>query len=252
VRDVVVNGPLGPLPAWYFPGRGSTFVIGVHGQNGTRTDLLRVVSIVHRMGFPALAVTYRNDLGTAADPSGYLQYGRTEWRDLEAAVRWALDHGASHIVLAGQSMGGAIVAAFLEHSPLASKVTRVLLDAPMLDLRTVVGYGASQRSLPVIGRGIPGPLVWAAEQIAAARFDLNWHALDYLASTNWVKVPTLVTHGTADTEVPISLSIKLQALKPSLVTLAQFPGAGHLESWNIDRARYTSLLTSFLSPVAPS
>src|SRR5215469_11632870 len=252
VRDVVVNGPLGPLPAWYFPGRGSTFVIGVHGQNGTRTDLLRVVSIVHHMGFPALSVTYRNDLGTARDPSGYLQYGQTEWRDLQAAVRWALAHGARRVVLAGQSMGGAIIAGFLEHSPLAPKVTRVVLDAPMLDLRAVVGYGASQRSLPVIGLGLPGPLVWTAEQIAAARFGLSWQATDYLASTNWVRVPTLVTHGTADTTVPISLSIKLKALEPSLVTLARFPGAGHLESWNIDRARYTSLLTSFLSAVAPS
>jgi uncharacterized protein len=252
LRQVVVHGPLGPLPAWYFPGRGSTFVIGVHGQNGTRTDLLRVIGIVHAMGFPALAVTYRNDLGTARDPSGYLQYGQTEWRDLQAAVQWALAHGAQRIVLAGQSMGGAIVAAFLQHSPLAPKVTRVLLDAPMLDLRTVVGYGASQRTLPLIGAGIPGPLVWTAEQIAAARFGLNWQATNYLADASWLKVPALITHGTADTTVPVSLSIRLKALKPSLVTVALFPGAGHVESWNINRTRYMSLLTSFLSPVAPS
>lgn len=252
LRDVVVHGPLGPLPAWYFPGRGSTFVIGVHGQNGTRTDLLRVVSIVHAMGFPALAVTYRNDLGTTRDPSGCLQYGQTEWRDLQAAVRWALAHGARRVVLAGQSMGGAVIAAFLEHSPLAARVTRVLLDAPMLDLQAVVGYGASQRTLPVIGAGIPGPLVWTAEQIATARFGLNWAATNYLASTSWLTVPALVTHGTADTTVPISVSIRLKALKPTLVTLARFPGAGHVESWNINRSRYTSLLTSFLAPVAPS
>jgi hypothetical protein len=42
------------------------------------------------------------------------------------------------------------------------------------------------------------------------------------------------------------------ALKPTLVTLALFPGAGHVESWNIDQARYTSLLETFLSPIAPS
>ena len=251
-RVVVVHGPLGPLPAWYFPGRGSTFVIGVHGQNGTRTDLLRVVSIVHSMGFPALSVTYRNDLGTAPDPSGYLQYGQTEWRDLQAAVRWALAHGARRVVLAGQSMGGAIVAAFLEHSALAHSVVRVLLDAPMLDLKAVVGYGASQRTLPVIGTSIPAPLLWTAEQMAAARFGVNWQTTNYLTNTNWLTMPALVTHGTADTTVPISLSIRLKALKPALVTLAQFPGAGHLESWNINKARYTSLLTSFLSPVAPS
>jgi len=251
LQDVVIHGPLGLLPAWYFPGRGSTFVIGVHGQNGTRADLLRIVAIAHHMGFPALSVTYRGDLGTARDPSGYLRYGQTEWRDVQAAVRWALAHGARRVVLAGQSMGGAVVAAFLEHSPLATKVTRVLLDAPMLDLRAVVGYGASQRSLPVIGGSIPAPLLWTAEQIASARFGVSWQATDYLANTGWLKVPALVTHGTADATVPVSVSIRLKALRPALVTLARFPGAGHVESWNIDRARYTSIVESFLSPLAP-
>ena len=37
-----------------------------------------------------------------------------------------------------------------------------------------------------------------------------------------------------------------------VVAVALFPGAGHLESWNINQAGCTSLLTSFLSPVAPS
>ena len=80
----------------------------------------------------------------------------------------AFAHGATRVFLAGQSMGGAVAAAFLEHSPLAAKVTRVLLNAPMLDLRTVVSYGASQRSLPVIGVSVPAPLTWTAEQIASA------------------------------------------------------------------------------------
>jgi hypothetical protein len=37
-----------------------------------------------------------------------------------------------------------------------------------------------------------------------------------------------------------------------LRAVARFPGAGHVESWNSDRARYTALLESFLFPVAPS
>src|ERR1700733_10844459 len=43
VEEIAIQGPLGPLPAWYFPGRGESFVIGVHGQNGARKDVLRVV-----------------------------------------------------------------------------------------------------------------------------------------------------------------------------------------------------------------
>jgi len=251
MRTVVVPGPLGPLPTWYFPGRGSTFVIGVHGRNSTRGSLLRVVSIVHQLGFPALDVTYRNDLGVARDPSGYLRYGESEWPDLQAAVRWALAHGARRVVLAGLSMGGGIVAAFLEHSPLAAKVVRVVFDAPMLSLPATVAYGASHRSLPVTGGSIPAPLVWTAETIATMRYGVDWPATDYLTNVSWLRAPALVFHGTDDATVPMSTSITLKQAKPSLVTLVRFPGAGHVESWNIDRARYTSVLTSFLSPVAP-
>jgi alpha-beta hydrolase superfamily lysophospholipase len=249
VQDVVVPGPLGPLPAWYFPGRQGTFVIGVHGQNGTRRDLLRVIDSVHRAGFPALAVTYRNDLGVARDPSGYHQYGRTEWRDLEAAVRWSLAHGARSIVLAGQSMGGSIVAAFLGRSPLAASVTRVVLDAPMLDLRAAVRYQVDRRLVPVLRR-LPAPLIWATERMASARFGVDWPAASYLREAAWLTVPALVTHGDDDQRVPISTSIRLKELKPALVTFERFPGAGHLESWNCDRPRYESLLETFLAPAA--
>jgi uncharacterized protein len=256
VRDVVVPGPLGPLPAWYFPGRGRTFVIGVHGQNGSRNDLLRVIDIVRHLGFPALAVTYRNDQGTARDPSGYHQYGQSEWTDIEAAVRWSLAHGARHVVLVGQSMGAGLVAAFLARSPLAPAVTRVVLDAPMLDLHAAVGHQVDQfltartspRLFPVTRR-LLAPLVRAAEWLASARFGLDWSAASYLDETTWLKVPALVTHGDADPRVPVSISVRLKRLAPSLVSFERFPGAGHLESWNIDRSRYTSLVAEFLAPV---
>jgi pimeloyl-ACP methyl ester carboxylesterase len=247
VHDVVVPGRLGPLPAWYFPGPGSTFVIGVHGQNGTRKDVLRIIDVVHRMGFPALAITYRNDLAAARDPSGYHRYGQAEWRDLEAAVRWSLAQGARSVVLAGQSMGGGVVAAFLQHSLLAPAVTRVVLDAPMLDLHAAIGHQVDQHLLPVIGR-LLAPLIWTAERIASARFGVDLAAASYLDDTTWLKVPALVTHGEDDPRVPISISIRLSELKPSLVTFERFPGAGHLESWNIDRSRFTSLVESFLEP----
>jgi alpha-beta hydrolase superfamily lysophospholipase len=249
VQDVVVPGPLGPLPAWYFPGPGSTFIIGVHGQNGTRKDVLRVIDIVHRMGFPALAVTYRNDLGATRDPSGYLRYGQTEWSDIEAAVQWSLAQGARSVVLVGQSMGAAVVAAFLKRSSLAPKMARVVLDAPMLDLHAAIDYQVDRHLIPIIGR-LPAPLLRTAKRIASARFGVDWSAMSYLDETTWLKVPALVTHGDDDPRVPISTSLRLNELKPSLVTFEVFPGAGHLESWNTDRSRYTSLVESFLAPLA--
>jgi hypothetical protein len=248
VQDVDVPGPLGPLPAWYFPGPGSTFIIGVHGQNGTRKDVLRAIDIVCRMGFPAVAITYRNDLGAARDPSGYLRYGQTEWSDIEAAVRWSLAQGARRVVLVGQSMGAGVVAAFLKRSSLAPKVARVVLDAPMLDLHAVIDYQVDRHLIPMIGR-LPAPLIRTAKRIASARFGVDWSTMSYLDETAWLQVPALVTHGDDDLRVPVSTSLRLNELRPSLVTFEVFPGAGHLESWNIDRSRYTSLVESFLAPL---
>jgi alpha-beta hydrolase superfamily lysophospholipase len=249
VQHVVIPGPLGPLPAWYFPGTGSTFIIGVHGQNGTRKDVLRVIDIVYRMGFPAVAVTYRNDLGAAHDPSGYFRYGQTEWSDVQAAVRWSLAQGARNVVLVGQSMGASLVAAFLKRSSLAPKVAQVVLDAPMLDLPAAIDFQADRHLIPVIGR-LPAPLIRTAMRIASSRFGVDWSAMSYLDETSWLKVPALVTHGSDDPRVPISSSLRLNELNPSLVTLEVFPGAGHLESWNTDRSRYASLVESFLAPLA--
>jgi pimeloyl-ACP methyl ester carboxylesterase len=249
VQDVIVPGPLGPLPAWYFPGPGSTFIIGVHGQNGTRRDVLRVIDIVHQMGFPAVAVTYRNDLGAPRDPSGYHRYGQTEWSDIEAAVRWSLAQGARRVVLVGQSMGAGAVAAFLKRSLLAPKVARVVLDAPMLDLHAAIDYQVDRHLMPIIGR-LPAPLIRTAKRIASTRFGVDWSAIGYLDETTWLKVPALVTHGDDDPRVPISTSLRLNELRPSLVIFEVFPGAGHLESWNTDRRRYTSLVESFLAPLA--
>src|SRR5262249_34727587 len=118
--------------------------------------------------------------------------------------------------------------------------------------QATVAYGASQRSLPVVGGSIPAPLVWTAETIASMRYGVDWSATDYLSNTSWLRVPALVFHGTGDTTVPISTSIRLKQLRPALVTLVRFPGAGHVESWNIGRARYTSGLGSFLARVAPT
>jgi hypothetical protein len=50
---------------------------------------------------PSLAIKYRNDKGVPADPSARYQYGRTEGRDLEGAVRYALAHGGGRVVLVG-------------------------------------------------------------------------------------------------------------------------------------------------------
>jgi len=258
-RNVGYTSPLGQFSSWFVPAdagssaepaAGHVWAVMVHGKGATRQETLRLLSVVHDAGFAALVITYRNDEGQPADPSGQYRYGATEWRDLEGAVQYALGQGATAVIPVGISMGGGIVASFLQHSPLASRAVGVVLDAPMLNLGSAVDYGATQRRLPVVALPIPAPLTDSAQWLAGRRFGVNWPEVDYLRDPAWVRTRTLVLHGDEDTLVPVADSQRLAAVRPELVTLLRFPVAGHVESWNADRSRYQQAVRGFLATVA--
>lgn len=235
-------------PAWFVNGRGSTWAVLVHGKGSTRTEPLRALGAALRVALPSMVITYRNDVDAPADPSRFYRYGATEWRDLESAVRFAQQRGARHVVLFGFSMGGGIVASFLEHSAAAGLVSGVVLDAPMLNFRRTVDFAASRRQLPLIGLPLPRPLTWTAETLAGLRFGIDWRSIDYLDG-RWLRVPALVFHGTVDDTVPISTSDALARGHRQLVQEVRVAGASHVEAWNANPAAYTDTVVTFLHKV---
>ena len=244
--NVTYKGPLGRYPAWFVPAQGSTWAIVVHGNSMSRLDGIKLVPTLHQSGLAVLVITYRNDPGAPASPDGMLHYGQTEWEDLQAAVGYALGHGAKKVVLVGYSMGGGIVASFLEKSHLAPKVAGAVLDAPMLDFSATVNYGAREIDLPLLGIPIPASLTSVAKWLATLRFGINWRALDYLDSAQRLHTPILLFQGGADRVIPPSTSEALKQKLPHLVTYVEVPRAGHIQSWNIDPRRYDAQVKSFL------
>lgn len=247
VEDVMFTSPAGTLPAWFVPGKGSTWAVLVHGKGAHRAEMLRAMRTTVGSGLPSLAITYRNDAGAPADPSGFYQFGRTEWEDLDGAITYAQEQGAEKVVVVCVSMGCGITAAYLRNVP-DGPVAGLFLDSPMLDFGETVSYGASQEPLPVLGH-VPEPLTWTAKQITRLRFGIDWSAVDYLDDTSWVTVPTLTVHGTDDETVPVSTSERLRDEQPDLVTYESFDGAGHAACWNSDPDRYDALLADFLSDI---
>ena len=246
VHEVTYASPGGRFAAWFSPGAGTTWAILLHGQRAGRAEVLRAMAVTTAAGLPSLAISYRNDAGAPQDPSHFYGFGSSEWRDLEGAVRYALHHGARHVLLAGNSMGAGIVASFLRESELQSRVSAVVFDSPMLDLGATVDHQAAQRRLPVLGVPLPGPLTWTAKQLAALRYDVDWGELDYLADSTWLDVPTLVFHGTDDSTVPLASSQQLRRAHPDLVHLVAVDGAEHVASWNEDPDDYERELREFL------
>jgi pimeloyl-ACP methyl ester carboxylesterase len=238
--EVGIPDELGSMPAWLIPGHASTWVIGVHGINGDRDDTLRMAPAAHRAGLPVLLITYRGDVGAPAGPDGLHHMGLTEWRDLQAAARYALAHGARRLVLFGVSMGGAIVAQFMERSALAPRVAGLVLDSPALSWKAILSFNASELGLPSFAAI---PVEWMID----LRISPDWGLLDALDHPASFHLPILLFHGTEDRTVPIATSDAFARELPRWVTYYRVPHAGHAESWNVDPTLYNERLTAFLA-----
>jgi pimeloyl-ACP methyl ester carboxylesterase len=238
---VTYPDPLGAMPAWLVPGGGSTWVIFVHGIDGSMAGGFRPLVTLHSLALPSLLISYRNDAGAPRSPDHLIHLGMTEWQDLDAAARWALGRGARNLILYGDSMGGAIVTRFMHESARARDVIGLVLDAPVLDWRSVIDHEASKLHLPFMAPPV--------REVISLRIGMNWDSMDEIARVRQFHVPILLFQGESDPLVPPSDSQRFAAQLPGLATYVPVPHAGHIESWNVDPATYEARLRAFLAPL---
>ena len=229
----------GDFPAWYIPGTTSTWAIMTHGKGADRRETLRMLPALVESRFHCLAITYRNDVDVPPAPSGRYSYGRDEWEELDAAVAYALDRGASDIVLVGYSMGGAITLSFMANSEQADAVSALVLDAPMTNLEETVRHGARLAGLPLWFLAV-------SNRLAALRYRFRWSDFDYFGTVAKLKVPVLLFHGDADQTIPVDLSDSFAAARPDIVQYVRVAGADHVRAWNIDPQAYESTVRDFV------
>jgi pimeloyl-ACP methyl ester carboxylesterase len=218
----------------------ATWAIVVHGLNDDPEVGLRLAPTLRTAGLSSLLITYRDDLGAPESPDGLHHMGLTEWKDLQAAARYALSHGARSLVLIGYSMGGALVTQFMQHSALATRVRGLILDAPVLSWQDIISFNATEM-------GLPGFAAKPVEWVIGARIDVDWGDLDALAHTEDLEVPILLFHGLEDTLIPVETSDELAEDLPEWVTYHRVPRAEHTQSWNVDPSLYERRVQDFLA-----
>ncbi|MDI5963102.1 hypothetical protein POF50_028335 [Streptomyces sp. SL13] len=237
-----VESELGHLPAWFVPGDRATWVIAVHGLGATREQPLAVLPLLHRLGFPVLSVSYRNDPGAPKSPDRVSHLGDTEWRDVDAALRHAVHYGARRVVIHGWSTGAAMALRTADLSPLRDRIAGLVLDSPVLEWQAVVRSLAREH-------GVPGVFLPLATRAVAGRTGLYGGPLTGSADPDRLTVPTFVAHGPGDSVAPWRTSRAFAARRPDLVTLFRVDGAEHQGMWNVDPDAYEESLRRFLTPL---
>ncbi|MFF5443837.1 alpha/beta hydrolase family protein [Streptomyces sp. NPDC012888] len=240
--DVDVPGELGPLPAWFVPGARETWVITVHGLGTGREHPMVVMPFLHRYRLPVLDLAYRGDLGAPASPDRRGHLGASEWRDLDAAIRYALRYGARRVVLHGWSTGATMALHAATRSSLAGRIAGLVLDSPVLDRR------ATLRALAA-ANGTPAALLplaaLAAETLTGPATDHRAEVVDPEA----LDVPVLLFAGPDDTIAPWGPAVRLARARPDRVTLRTVHHAPHAAMWNADQPHYEEALRRFLTPL---
>lgn len=247
-ETVSIRSELGPLPAWVVPpeaGSSDTWMVYTHGIGGRRENGYRFLSVARPVGITTLLYAYRNDAGAPLAPGGYYTFGLQEWRDLQSAVQFARSRGARRIILAADSMGGAITGQFLRRAPEADAAIAAVLDAPALDMRAVLRFFLEQKKLP-----LTDAVTAVASALAPWRVGIDLDETNTLPE--FAQRPRFLfdSHGSADGRVPMSVSDELARLRPDMTYLRTH--APHVESWSENPERYREVLQGFLEKVLGS
>ena len=257
--DVAIPTVLGPAPAWLIPADESKkdggaravrpWVIQVHGRAVRREEALRAIPVFHEAGYTSLLVSYRNDGEAPASHDGRYGLGDSEWPDVDAAIEYAVGHGATSIVLMGWSMGGAVVLQTLTRGVHQGLIVGVVLESPVVDWSEVVAAQASDRNLPpLIARGAMTVMGsrWGTHVTGQAA-PIDFRRLDFVARARDLHQPILLLHSDDDGFVPATGSRRLAGRRPDLVTLISFTQARHTKLWNYDPGRWNAAIAAWLS-----
>jgi len=244
-EDVAITADGDTRKAWYFPVAGATtWAIHVHGIHSGRQAILRAVPDTLSAGMSSLVIGYRGDV---EDDRGLpATFGTDEWRDLDAAMRYAVDHGAERLVLVGWSMGATIALHAAARSTLRNRIDAMILVCPALDWFAALRAGVAKAGFP----GLLGSLGALALTIPGlARFAGLRRAIPrrWMRPTPPAGLPILLIHSSGDRDVPLEVSRRFAAKPDAAATLVEIAPCPHGMELNREPELFHGSIARFLS-----
>ena len=191
----------------------------LHGNDLNIAGNIEHIAPLRRMGFSVLTVDYRGyGKSGGGFPSEHQVYedAETAWnyliRDLHA------DPGQAFIY--GHSLGGAVAIELGLHHPEAAGLILESTFTSIPDMAKLTYW------------------MFPADWLLNQRFDA-------LAKIPLLRLPMLFIHGTADTEVPYTMSERLFAAARGPKWLTLIPGGGHEDSPDVGGTLYTRVVLDF-------
>jgi alpha-beta hydrolase superfamily lysophospholipase len=212
-----------PLEAWVFtPSQANgSAVILLHGVGDTRRGVWAKASFLLKNGFTVLTPDAR---GHGSSGGSIITYGVRESGDVRAWADWLFQHRPiTRLYGFGFSMGAAIL---LQSLPGEPRFRAVIAEAPFCTFEQIAFDRMTQMAgLPLV---VAWPIVKLGVLYTRVRYSVNLNDASPAAATQRSHVPTLLIHGTLDTNISIRHSRQLAAANRELV-LWEVPGGHHID-----------------------
>lgn len=236
VVETFVETALGPAPAWLIDRATDRWAIHVHGQGSARAQTLRGVESASRMGLSSLVISYRNDGEGPRSGDARSHLGESEWRDVEAALRFVAERGGTECVVFGWSLGATMALNTVQRSSLAEMIKGIIMVSPVLVWEDVLRANARHQRCPqVVGSLIAQLLaVSAFSRLAGLEGPLEVRGADRARFQGALSMPVLILHNRNDWSVPFETSARFAQTHKDRTELVEFDCSGHTQEWNSD------------------
>lgn len=220
------SGKVERMHGWWIPAQPDTKVLlYLHGNGINIGASVESAYRFHQLGFSVLLMDYR---GYGRSEGGFPTEARVY---SDAATAWDYlvkerQIKPSQIFLYGHSLGGAIAIDLAVQHPDAAGL---IVESSFTSIRDIVEQQGRFWMFPV-------------DLLLTQRFDS-------IRKVRSLQMPILFIHGTADWQVPATMSQELYAAAPEPKQLVLVPGAGHNDVAEVGGSQYLQAVQSFVQQV---